>query len=45
MEPLVAGTLDEARAEAQAVLDFYTSGIAARIFQGDREIAALAREA
>ena len=43
MEPLVAKDLDAARVEAGAMLTFYDSGIAARIFHGDVEMARVAR--
>jgi hypothetical protein len=45
MEPLIAADLDEAKLEAEALLDQHASGYAAHIFEGDERVASLRRQA
>jgi hypothetical protein len=44
MEPLVADDLDEAKLEAEALLDQHASGYIARVFDGDEQVASVRRE-
>jgi hypothetical protein len=43
MEPLVADDLDEAKLEAEALLDQHASGYVAHIFDGDEQVASVRR--
>lgn len=44
MEPLTAEELDEAKAEAEALLGQHASGYAAHVFEDDRKVATIRRE-
>ncbi|MDP2116586.1 MAG: hypothetical protein Q8J71_04240 [Brevundimonas sp.] len=44
MEPLVADDLDEAKLEAEALLDQHASGHIAHVFDGDERVASVRRE-
>jgi len=44
MEPLVADDLDEAKLEAEALLDQHASGYVAHVFDGDEQVASVRRE-
>lgn len=44
MEPLVADDLDEAKLEAEALLDQHASGHIAHVFDGDEQVASVRRE-
>lgn len=43
MEPLMADDLDEAKLEAEALLDQHASGHAAHIFEDDERLATIRR--
>lgn len=44
MEPLMAEELDDARAEAEALLGQHASGYAAHVFEDDEKVATIRRE-
>lgn len=44
MEPLMAEELDDARTEAEALLDQHASGYLAHVFEDDERVATLRRE-
>ena len=43
MEPLMAEELDDAKTEAEAVLEQHASGYAAHVFEDDEKVATLRR--
>lgn len=43
MEPLIAVELDEAKLEAEALLEQHASGYVAKIFDGDEQVASVRR--
>lgn len=43
MEPLIADELDEAKLEAEALLDQHASGYVAKVFDGDEQVASVRR--
>ena len=43
MEPLAADDLDEAKTEAEALLDQHASGYAAHVFEDDEPVATIRR--
>lgn len=45
MEPLLADDLDEAKLEAEALLDQHASACAAQIFEDDERVASIRRDA
>lgn len=44
MEPLMAEDLQEAKAEAEALLGQHASGIVAHVFEDDEQVATIRRE-
>lgn len=45
MEPMVADDLDEARTEAEALLNQHASGYAAHVFEDDERVATIRKDA